>query len=349
MIERPIGFALLAAPFAWVAAELLPSFPGGQVAVGAAAATCFVVAGLALERTSWLNLFNVGLVLALLVIAVTTFADPAPFGAAGPEITAGVIIGIPWIVVGYVARPEEPLVIRFIAYGGAVTWGLLLIADGQQLSGLSGASAATQFVNGFFSIAGQQGQVFGGLLSGSPSPPLPLNHVFDAGYAVLTGVSLVGLLLVLARPQTGTQTPLPVAVRSFRESEGDRELPTTYGFTSPQLEVFRERSSSEPPLLTWPPGLEPVFYGAVATGLFLTMAYFAPTWAVLVATTALALGVLILVRNTEVPPPLREPRRLRRRAPAPPAKPESTDAAELPSGTEPTGGEPAAASSAGQP
>jgi hypothetical protein len=313
MIERPVGFALLAAPFAWVAAKLLLSFPvtqfGFPIAIGIAALICLGSAAIGLETTSWVALPNLGIFVGLLAVGGIAAVESGQFGAVGPEIAAGVLIGIPWILVGYVARTQEPLGVRFVAYGGALTWGLLLLADAPSLHASKGTVAISNFLSNFFSLATQQGQVFGNLVTGGPAPSLPLNPVFDAAYAALTGLSVVGLLLVSARPQTGAQSPLPVAVRSYRDPGADRELSRSYDFSPIQREVFRERSASDSPLLTWPPGLEPVFYGAAASATFLLAAYFAPTWAVLAATVAFVLGILVLVRLTEAPPALPQPRR----------------------------------------
>jgi hypothetical protein len=323
MIERPVGFALLAAPFAWVAGKLLFTYPVTQVevpvAIGIAALICLASAVLALEPVSWVGWPNLGLLAGLLVAGAIAATEPGSYGAVGPEIAAGVLIGVPWILVGYTARTQEPLGLRFVAYGGAVTWGLLLLADGSSLHGANGTAETSGFLSNFLSLATQQGQVFGNLLTGGPAPTLPLNPVFDVGYAALTAVSVVGLLLGSARPQTGAQAPLPVAVRSFRDPSSDRELSASYDFSPMQREVFRERSPSDSPLLTWPPGLEPVFYGAAAAGIFLLVAYFAPSWAVLAATVAFGVGLLLLVRLTEIPLPIAEPRR--RAAATPPAEP----------------------------
>ena len=301
MIERPVGFVALSVPFVAVLVELLPKFPGGQIAIAASAAVCFAIAAASLELSPSILLTGGLPFLALVGFGALAGSNPTLIGPWGSEILVGALFGVPWILAGYIARTEEPLGLRAVAFAVAVTWGLLLLAD-VPAGALGVTGASEHFLSHFFALAGQQFSVFGGLLPGSAAPALPLNSVFDAAYAALTAVAVGGLLLVSVRPQTGTGTPLPVAVRAFREgATEERNLSALYGFSPSQLEVFRERSVGESPLLTWPPGLEPIFFGAAAAGAFLVAAYFLPTWAVLGLTTAMAIGIVLLVRFTESP------------------------------------------------
>jgi len=302
MIERRLAFVLLALPFVWVTWAVLPAFPGGfpggQIPVVIAAAIVLAVAVVALDPRIGFAWPLLVVLAGLVVIAAAASAATARFGALGPELAAGVLVGLPWILVSYVARPRAPLVHRFAAYGLAVTWGLLLLAAAQPLLNAPDASG---FVTGFFTVVTDQGQVFGGLLTGSATPPLPVHDLFDPAYAALTGLSVLGLLLVTVRPQTGKQIPLPVAVHAYRETGADREMTTPYGFSAAQQTVFRERSTTEPPFVTWPPGLVPVFFGAAAAGAFLVAAYYLPTWAVLATTVGLVAAVVALLLLVERP------------------------------------------------
>ena len=323
MIERPVGFVALSLPFVAVLVEVVPHFPGGQVAIVVSAAVCYAIAAACLELPRAVSLFNAVPFVALLAVGALAWRNPTIIGPWGPEILVGALFGFPWLLVAYAARVQDPPGIRFVVFATAVVWGLLLIAD-PPAGALGVTGASTHFLSHFAGLAGEQVQVFGGLVPGATTPALPLHSVFDATYAALTAVAVGGLLLVTVRPQTGDRMPLPVAVRAFRESGTERELSSAYGFTPNQLEVFRERSSGESPLLTWPPGLEPIFYGAAVAGGFLVAAYFFSSWAVLGATVAVGAAVALLVRFTESPialatarPPRSRRRAARARAPAP--------------------------------
>jgi hypothetical protein len=308
MIERPIGYVALGAPFAAAAVELVPDFPGGQVAVAAAAAVALAIGVLTFLQPETFGLPNVTVLAALLAIASVATLDPGLIGPYGPAVFVGALIGAPWILVGYVARSDAPVGGQFVVYALAVIWGLFLLANAPSAAGTGVSAIASAYVAHFFSLLGAQFQVFGGLLTGAASPPLPLNQFFDPTYSAFVALSIGGLLLVTVRPQTGSRSPLPVAVRAYRGIDSDRELTGTYGFTPAQRQVFRDRTSAEAPLATWPPGLEPVFYGAAAAGAFLLAAYFVPTWTVPAAVAAAGIAAAWLVRTTERPAALPAPR-----------------------------------------
>ncbi len=326
-MERPLGFALLSLPFLGVALEVGRDLPGpnAQFVIGTSAALAFAVAVLTLEQERPLDLPNLLLLAGLLAFSLAAYADPSLIGPYGGELLLGVLLGAPWILVAYVARPDEHVGLRFAVYAVAIIFGLFVLAAALTRSGSSPESLSSSIVTQFFGLAGQQFQVFGGLLNGATAPGLPLNALFDPTYAGLTAVSLAGLVLVTARPQTGGRTPLPVAVRAFRETDREKELPPEYGFSPGQREAFRDRSTGESPLLTWPPGLEPIFYGAAAALGFLAAAYFEPKWTVLGGVAAVAVAALWFVWAVERPmaaPPARV-----RRAPATPPSDEGADIA----------------------
>ncbi len=345
MIERPIGFVALSLPFVAVVVEALTKFPGDSgIAIAISAALCLAIAATSVELAAPFELASVLPFAVLLAVGFGAWADPSLVGPWGPEIVAGALFGVPWLFAGYVARAEEALGARLVVFGVAVTWGLLLLADAP-VPTLGGYGASEHFVGRFFALASQQFSVFGGLVPGGAAPTLPLNATFDAAYAALTAVALGGLLLVAVRPQTGDRVPLPVAVRAFREADVPREAVAAYGFTPGQLEVLRDRSTGESPFLTWPPGLEPIFYGAGTAAAFLAAAYFASIWAVLGLTVGIAIAVLAFVRFTERPLAVATARRPRRR----PAVP-TTVGAEIDPGVPPaTPGEAAAGTAAPEP
>lgn len=335
MIERPVGYVALSLPFVAVVVEAARSFPNGWIPVAVAAALTYAIALASLDARDAVGLWNVVPFALILVAAELAFVDPRAFGPWGPEIAVGALLGVPLLLVAYVARETEPLGIRCFVYGVAVTWGLLLLADVPLAVG-SASNASLAFLSGFFSLAAEQFRVFGGLIPGAATPTLPLNALFNPTYAALTAVSLAGFLLVTTRPQTGGARPLPVAVRVYRDLGVGDELSPVYGFSAAQREVFRARTPGDSPFLTWPPGLEPIFYGAATAAALLAAAFFAPKWAVLGVTVGVALACVVLVRWTDRPRGLPVPK-LRQ-----PAKPAATDSdaretAAPTTGREPTG------------
>jgi len=321
MIERPVGFGLLALPFLGAAIEIARDLPSLAIALGVGAAGMLGVAVLTVEQRRALGLPNLVALGVMLAIALVSISTPAAFGREGAGVAVGAIVGVPWVLVAFVARPGAPVGPRIVAFGLALLAGLFALAAATLATGTTPTALADSFVSGLGTLAGQQLQVFGGLVTGAATPPLPLNAFFDPAYDLLAALSLGGFLLTIVRPQTGGQTPLPVAVRSYRGTVEGGDLPARYGFSESQREVFRNRSSGESPFLTWPPGLEPIFWGGAATAAFLFAAYLVPRWSVLGATIGMAVAVAFLVRAVERPMPAPPPKADRFVADAPPAEP----------------------------
>ncbi|MGA8543327.1 MAG: hypothetical protein WB947_07330 [Thermoplasmata archaeon] len=309
-IVRPLAFSLLALPFAWATAVVLSDFSRAAFPVVVIAwAVCATFSVAATLRPQYLEAWGIG-VLAVLVAAA---ALTSLVGSVGPELGAGILLGVPWILVGYVARPASSLGLRFVAYGIGATAGLILLTTPLEVAAGSGGMSGVSFLRGVFTVIADQSQVLGGLVPGSAVPTLPLHNFFDPVYAGLTAASILGLLLVTVRPQTGPGAPLPLAIRLRREGPEARTLPLAYGFSGAQQAIFFERSSAEPPLTAWPPGLVSVLAGAVGASLFLTVAYLYPLSALLVVSGALGAVSVVVVIVTERPGLLRAPVRHKRR------------------------------------
>ncbi|MGI0128577.1 MAG: hypothetical protein ACREDE_04335 [Thermoplasmata archaeon] len=312
MIERPVAFTLLGLPFVWVFALLLPIFPRAAwplVLLGWGA--CLGLAAAWTLRPSYLGPWGWG-ILAVLFLLAAVVGLSSSFGA---NLAVGVMLGVPWIAVGYAARPSGALGVRFFGYGVALVAGLVLLATPGQVSATTGTVSAGDFLSGWLTVAFDQTQVLGGLVTGAATPAIPLNGFFDPVYAALAAGAVLGLMLVSVRPQTGRGAPLPIAIRTSRNSDAGRVLDPAYGFTAIQRAVFLERSSVEPPLTAWPPGLPSVLCGALAASVFLAASYLSPLWTVLASTIATAVVVLFLIVVVEVPGFLRVPSRPRLRRP----------------------------------
>jgi len=310
-----------------------PAYPP----VLAAWALCAALAVVGTLRPTYLGIVG-GVIFASLAIVAGVSSLSGGFGL---DLATGLLLGIPWILLGYVARPASSLGLRFLAFGVAVAWGLIALATPGQLGVPPSALTGSSFVSEFFAIGADQMSAFGGLATGAATPPIPLHEFFDPVYSALTGGGLLGLLLVTVRPQTGRLESLPIALRPRRGPSEGRTLAPTYGFSAVQEAVFFERSRPEPPLTTWPPGLLPVLGGAVGAGFFLVLAYFLPYWTVLAATVATVTLGAFLVLASEVPGVLRvlapPGRRLSRRAAVstPPRSAEMLLAPPMPRGDEP--------------
>lgn len=296
MIERPFAFAFLASPVIWVAALVIPLFPRAAWALVLLGwVICLLLAAATTLRATYLGDWGWGILLGLIVLtAVSSFAT-----GWGIDLAGGLLLGLPWIAIGYVARPGGSLGARFVVYGTVIVWGLLVLAAATAPGMPVGGTSVGGLLTSIGTVLSDQGQVFGGLVAGAPTPVIPLHTFFDPVYAALTGVSALGLMLVSVRPQTGRGVPLPVAIRTRRALEANRVLPAAYGFTAIQQAVFAERSVVEPPLTSWPPGLPSVLSGAAGVAVFLAIAAAAPLGAVLVATVGALLAVLLLVLVVE--------------------------------------------------
>jgi hypothetical protein len=310
--ERPLAFALLCVPFAWVTAVVLSDFPlAAFPLVVLAWAVCAAVAVASTLRAQYLVWWSLAILVGLTGAALVTSLH----GSTGAELASGLLLGVPWVLAGFVARPTSSLGLRIAAFGCAVTAGLALLATSSEVAGGPAGIGGDAFVRGVFTVLADQAQVLGGLVTGAPAPVIPLHNFFDPVYAGLAATAMLGFLLVTVRPQSGQGVPLPISIRLRRDGPEGRSLPLTYGFSGAQQSVFFERSAVEPPLTAWPPGLASVLAGAAGAGVFLVLAYLDPLRALLVATLVLVAVSAGVVTLTERPGILRAPARRRRLRP----------------------------------
>jgi hypothetical protein len=273
---RPAAFVLLALPFAWTTALVISNLSRASIpSVALPLAVCVGIGAYSAVRARYPDLW-VGI--ALGGLALLSIAAGAT-GVLGWELGTGLLLGIPWILVGYGARNDAPLGVRFIAFGVAVAFGMSVLAARADLGIATGSLTAPTFLRAVYTVVGDQSQVIGSVLNGTAVPALPLLDFFDPVYAGLTAAALLGLCLAAVRPQTGTGVLLPLSIPLHPTAEGGGELPAAYGFST----------------------------------LFLIAAYTDPLGAVLVLTLALVAASGAMVVLTEVPGLLRMPARSRRR------------------------------------
>jgi hypothetical protein len=300
VIERPVAAGLLALPILYVTALLLPAFPVGAVGVAVAFAVSFLIALLtgfpqpaARDLGAWVGIaFSV--FFALAVWAPGTFGD-APAAMAG-----GVLLGLPWIAWAYVWRERESLANRMVAYAVSITVGVLLLATLDVLRATGSSVTPDSFVSAFYSLNVLQVQGIVTVLSGAGPTDLPAHDVFDAIYVALTGISVLGVLLLVARPRTGDGRSLPIALASYRDELPGGELSPLLGFSEAQRATFRERSFPVSPASAAPPGLTAVLIASLATASFLVVAFLLPFWALLAGVGGLVGSVVLLAATADI-------------------------------------------------
>jgi hypothetical protein len=325
MIERPLSLVLLAAPFLYLGGLVLSGFPSTDLAVALAPTVCLIAAALlAWPRESGWRVVGGGMFLALVGLTLAAFALPGS-GTLGGTLAAGLFVGVPAIALALAWRTGEPLGGRVVAYGFSLTWGVVLLAARDALVASSTAITGPSFSTAFYQVNANQVSGLAGLLDRSGYTSLPLHAAFDPAYTALVALSLLGLLLVLARPQTGMEVPLPVSPRLSREGAEGSELAEAYGFSAAQRAVFRERSAGIPALTMWPPGLPSVVCAAAAAGATLLLSILVPDYALVSSVGALGVVAVAVVVLAEVPRSVLRPGGRPRRARVPPVPPSAPE------------------------
>jgi len=295
MIERRVAFAALLLPFLYVAVDLLPRFPLTAVAIPAAFLLGLLAAGLGSMPDGAARLGSLAFGALLVGTVVVANADRAVFGSVGPDLMVGSMLAVPWVLVAVAGRADEPLVYRFAAFGSAVTVGLLLLTAAHSLSAGGTAYTGESFLRAFASVNSQQLLGIAFLLVGAGSSGLPVHDLFDPLFVGLTAVSLLGLLLVVVRPETERGEPLPIAWGTVPLEESEAMRRNDYGLSPAQRQVFRERSRPEAPAIRAPPGADALAVAAASAGVFLALAFAAPFAALLVTVVILAAAAVALM------------------------------------------------------
>jgi len=302
--ERAIAAILLSLPPLYVTVVLLPSLASGDLAVAGAFAFTVLLAG-SVARPGAAPWRITGLLAILFVAAIGVAA--AAEGPAGPfplALVAGALIGLPWVASVPTWRPRVPLGFRCLALGVIVLLGLLYLADAQALQNSGTCLNGGNFVSQLGATNVAQAQGLASLFLPGPLTP-PVAALFDPAFALLTGLALLGLLVLIVRPQTGEEAPLPIALRAGVAPEPD--LPELYGFSPEQRAAYRQRSRADPPGVPWPPGLDAVVVAAFASALFVGIAFASPYYAVFAVVVGLVGAVVAVLVATDRPAPFELP------------------------------------------
>jgi hypothetical protein len=290
MNERAVATGLFLLPFLYIAALLLPLFPHTDFGVYFAFATCLAIALILGLGGSTGQLIAVALDIVLVVLVVAALVGATTFGGLASQLTAGVLIGLPFLVSALAWRERSGLAHRTLALAVAIAVGTALLAAREAVVNSTGPATSTNFVQAFFTVNVSQLGGLGAIAAGLSEPDLPLRSAFDPVFAALCALAAAGVLLLALRPRSGSEESLPVAATLGSlapRSDVDRLIP----FSEAQRRAFESRSSNQPPTGAWPPGLGSVFAAAFAAGGFVAAAFLLPLYTPLL----LAVGVAALL------------------------------------------------------
>jgi hypothetical protein len=286
MNERVVATGLFLLPFLYLAALVLPVFPASDLGVYFAFGTCVAIALILGLGGSTGQLVAVALDIVLVVLVVAALIGASALGGLASELTAGVLVGLPFLVSALAWRERSGVAHRTVALAVALTVGTALLAARQSVLSSGSGGTSTNFVQAFFTVNVTQAQGLVTIAAGVGGPDLPLRGAFDSGFAALSALAVGGVLLLILRPRSGLEEALPVAATidgRVPRSRVDRLIP----FSEAQRRVFESRSSNEPPTGTWPPGLGSVLAAAIVAVGFVAVAFATPLFTPLL----LAIGV----------------------------------------------------------
>ncbi len=310
MKERAVATGLFLVPFLYLAGVLLSLFSGVPIGVYFAFATCVAIALLLGLGGPTGQLVAVLLDLLLVGVVVASLLAAPRFGGLASALTAGVLIGLPFLLSSLAWRERSGLAHRTLALGLSIAAGTSLLATRAAVLAGTSPSDPTDFVQSFFTTNLDQLEGLVTLAFGGPGPDLPLQAVFDPWFTGLTALAVAGVLLLALRPRSGRDVPLPVAVSLTTTASVDTNG-SLAEFSEAQRAVFRARSHDRPPTGAWPPGLDAVVLAAMVSSAFLGVAFEEPLLAPLdlvlgVVVALIALGVVGVTRprrsRTATPP-----------------------------------------------
>ncbi|MCI4343364.1 MAG: hypothetical protein L3J92_04520 [Thermoplasmata archaeon] len=293
MNERIVATGLFALPFVYLAALVLSQFPLTDVGLYfgfAACATIALLLGLGGSRGQLLAVF---VDVALAIVVATALLAFSTFGGLASQLTVGVLVGLPFLASALSWRERSGPAHRTVALAVSIVIGTALLAARSAVLESGGGGRPADFVQAFFTVNVSQVQGLIRIATGGSEPGLPLRAVFDPTFDALCALAAAGVLLLALRPQSGSHERLPVAV-SLEPTPIRSDVERLAPFSESQRLVFESRSSTVPPTGAWPPGLEAVALAALATTLFLSIAFATPLYAPLLLAGGTA-AVLLLV------------------------------------------------------
>ena len=303
MADRRLVFLLLVPPYLYLAASLLPRFAQSDLAVAPGFLLTLLVAGLGAAHARVLRLASIGLGTTLVGAAALTLGGPGAIGASGADLVSGMLVGVPFVLVAVAGRAGEALPVRLLSFGGAASFGILLLASGATLAAGSTAVTGSSFLRAFGAVNADQLIGIAGLVGGAGSTYLPAHDLFDPIYAALFAPAVIGLLLTFLDPVTGGGEPLPV---TWEAPAGPVVVSPGHGFTPAQVAALRAASRPLPPTTPGPPGLDALLVAAGATGVFVAVGFAVPFSALLATILVLAgasIALAVVARRPQRPVP----------------------------------------------
>jgi len=275
----PLYAGLVAVAQWWGGSVLLPV--GFALALGFGTLTAF---GLVQQPIAVVG----GRVL-LALLAVLPVALESSIGSGGADLAAGVILGAPFVWLEYAWRSDSAPGARVVALETTFLLGILTIATGAARASSTGGSPGDQFFGALGGVLSAQVQGIAALLTGGVATSLPLDAAFDAVYAALAAVAMVGGLVSWFVPQTGGGEPLPWSWGApSNPSESTEALGKSRGLRPGQREALATRTLPSPPATVMAPGFPSVLLGGVLLAGFVVLAVTVPT----VTLVVLAFGVV---------------------------------------------------------
>jgi len=229
---------------------------------------------------------------AIVLFVLVMLASYGTSGGTGVDLAVGIILGSPFLWIGYIWKASSEPSARVLALQGTLFVGILCLAAGNVTAYSPGASPGGEFVGALASVLSNQVQGISALVTGGTPASMPLESTLDVNFAALGGVALVGMMVSWFLPRTAREEPLPWSWgRPSADPDPGDALVEELALRPGQREALATRTPSHPPADALPPGFTSVIVAASLTCLFVGLAVAAPT----VALLTMVLGVIAAV------------------------------------------------------
>lgn len=226
---------------------------------------------------------------AFVLLVVLPIAYSGSAGGPGVDLSVGVILGSPFLWIGYTWQSRSSFSARVVALEGTFFVGILCLAIGNVVTFPPGSSPSGQFLVALGSVIAHQDQGVVALLTGGTPASMPFEATLDVAYAALGAVAIVGTLVSGLAPRTALEEPLPWTWPAPPSAlDPDDALAEELGLRPGQREALGSRTRPSAPTDVLPPGFGSVILAAALVLAFVGLAVIAPSVALLI----LVLGVV---------------------------------------------------------
>jgi len=221
------------------------------------------------------------LLLALLVL-VPFVALPLGNGV-GYDLAAGVVIGSPFLWLEYAWSGGSSPLRRVVALQATFLVGIVCLAASATEPSIVGRSGGSRFFGALGQVLLSQLGGIGNVYNSGVGAGLPLESTFDAVYAALGGVALLGVVLSWMYPHTARDEALPWSWVPRRAPAGPlRPAEEELGLRPGQREALATRTRPLAPDTVLPPGFLSLVVAVLLLVGFVALADGAPSFALLV-------------------------------------------------------------------